>query len=74
MFPGSEDGKLGFVLASISLVVLALSFAVMMVDGGGAMVQRIILVAFVTGLTGHFVLGGAEYRAKMMAERRSKKE
>ena len=74
MFPGSEDGKLGFVLASVSLVVLALGFSMMMVNGGGVMLQRVIVVAFVAGLTGHFVLGGAEFRAKMMAERRKKKE
>ena len=74
MFPGSEDGKLGFVVASFSLVVLALGFSVMMVTGGSAWIQRVILVAFVAGLTGHFVLGGAEFRAKMMAVRRSKKE
>lgn len=72
MYPGSEDGKLGFVIALISLVVLAFSFAIMMVSGGGLVLQRIILAAFVAGLTGHFVLGGAEYRAKMIAERKKK--
>ncbi len=67
-----ENGKAGFILTVVSLVVVVFSFAATAWLDVSDDVMTIGFVAIATAVAGHFFLGGGEFRKKMIEEKRKK--
>lgn len=74
MSTSNEQGKGGFVMTVIAMVILVLAFATTALNGGSPLLNRIIVIALFAGLSGHFLLGGGEYRSAMIARKRAKRD
>lgn len=74
MKSNQDEGKWGFLMALISMIVLVFSFATTALGSGSPTLNKVIIIAVFAGLSGHFVLGGAEYRAQIIAKKRKARE
>ena len=74
MIPGNEDGKIGFLITLAALIGLMISFGLMALTGGSETLMTAALGSAFIALIGHFMLDGAKFRKKMLAEKKKKKE
>ncbi len=69
MFPGNEDGKIGFIVTLIAMLLLGGSFARTAFTGADFSLE-VTVGAVAAMLAGHFMLGGGEFRKKMIEEKK----
>ena len=68
-----EDGKAGFLLTLMALLVMTGTFAAMALTGNTERLLPVTIASMITAAAGHFMLGGAEYRSKMLEVRKKRK-
>lgn len=69
-----ESGKIGFLLTVVGLLVMAATFGAMALTGTTGVLPRVALAAVLVAGAGHFMLGGAEFRAKMLADKKKRRK
>lgn len=74
MSPESSEGRIGFLLTLACLVALAFSFAAMALKGSSDLLLSIMGAAMILAFTGHFVLGGGDFRRQMLEEKKKKRK
>jgi hypothetical protein len=70
----ADDGKFGFTLTLIALLVLCVTFASTALTGGSDQHLQVMAVSGFAAVVGHFFLGGGQYRRQMLEARRRKKD
>lgn len=65
-----DDGKSGFVITLVALLVMTGTFGAMAFRGTSDTGLFVLLLSMTIAAVGHLLLGGAEFRKQMLADRK----
>lgn len=74
MSSGIDDGKVGFLLTVLAMLVLVGTLAMLATTGASDKLLSLMFASIIVAAAGHFMLGGGEFRKKMIADKKRRRE